>query len=495
MDFSNLSRSEKIHAIELIEEKKRLQQLVIAQTYFDMMYIWQLTFIKATATYYECCLCAANQIGKTFLGTLVDAVHLLGDYPEDWPGHKFDFPPTVWALGYSMEKTRDLIQTAIFGKLVNGNFQGGLVPAERIVSHESAPGTPNACRSVVVKHSSGDESVIQFWSYSQGQHAIMGDVVDWVHIDEEPKDQTIRPQVLTRTINGDKGKGGRVIYTFTPENGKTDLVLKFMDDPTKDQFFMKKGWKDAPHMDKEKQERVMAQYPKHQRKMRTEGEPMLGSGRIYDVSDDLVLCDPFIVPDHFWVLNAMDFGWDHPQAHIQMVWDKDLDIIYVVKAWKKRESSAATAWGAVKDWAEGVPTAWPPDGLQNEKGREDAVQQKLHYAKAGFKMLPGHACWPDTMDEMGDTKRGGSGVEQGVYEINERAGEGKFKIFSNLFELIDEFNQYHRTDDKIVKTKDDLLDAVRYSYMMRRFAVRVGMTSTKPVYRMPPPLRVMGTGR
>ena len=35
-------------------------------------------------------------------------------------------------------------------------------------------------------------------------------------------DQTIRPQVLTRTINGDRGKGGRGIYTFTPENGRTD---------------------------------------------------------------------------------------------------------------------------------------------------------------------------------------------------------------------------------------------------------------------------------
>src|SRR5690606_16736574 len=131
---------------------------------------------------------------------------------------------------------------------VGGKFECGLIPADKIVSWESATGTPNAMRTVRVKHASGGLSVCQFWSYSQGQHAIMGDVVDWVHIDEEPVDQKIRPQVLTRTVNGDKGRGGRIIYTFTPENGRTDLVVQFMDTPSPSQFFMMKGWSDAPHM-------------------------------------------------------------------------------------------------------------------------------------------------------------------------------------------------------------------------------------------------------
>lgn len=59
----------------------------------------------------------------------------------------------------------------------------------------------------------------------------MGDSVDWFHIDEEPKDPTIYPQVLTRTATGDRGRGGRGILTFTPENGRTDLVISFMDSP------------------------------------------------------------------------------------------------------------------------------------------------------------------------------------------------------------------------------------------------------------------------
>ena len=58
----------------------------------------------------------------------------------------------------------------------------------------------------------------------------------------------------------------------------------------------------------------------------------------------------------------MDFGWDHPQAQVQLWWDKDADTIYVSRVWKAKEKTAVQAWGAVKSWAHKVPTAWPHDG-------------------------------------------------------------------------------------------------------------------------------------
>ena len=130
-----------------------------------------------------------------------------------------------------MEKTRDLLQLPLFGRMEGGQFMGGLINQDKIVGYFSAQGTSGAMREVRVKHVSGSESIVQFWSYSQGQSAIMGDSVDWYHIDEEPKDRTIYPQVLTRTATGDKGRGGRGILTFTPENGRTELVVNFMDNP------------------------------------------------------------------------------------------------------------------------------------------------------------------------------------------------------------------------------------------------------------------------
>lgn len=458
-------QSTKAELLTLLEERQRRNKQRAVSLAFSRMYDWQREFTRRTAQFYECCLCAANQIGKTFTGTTIDAAHLTGDYPDDWDGHRFNFPPTLWLLGYSMEKARDLLQTALFGNFSAGRFSGGLVPAERVLSWESATGTPNAMRTVRVSHALGGVATVQFWSYSQGQHALMGDVVDWFHIDEEPKDQEIRPQVLTRTLNGDRGRGGRGIYTFTPENGRTELVTMFMDDPSNDQFFMQKGWSDAPHITPEKQERMLAQYPTHQREMRTKGTPMLGHGRVYDLSEDYVSCEAPDVQPHWYVIDGMDFGYDHPQAHIQLIEDRDNEMFYVTHAYKERLLSANDAWGAVRPWAEGIPTAWPHDGLQHEKARQDSVQLMRHYVNAGFDMLPEHATWPD----------GGISVETGLYEINDLMKKGKFKIVKTLRPVLDEFLQYHRgSNGKISKTMDDLMDGIRYAYMMRRYAVRVG---------------------
>ncbi len=466
----------------------------LATNQYKMFYDWQLEFCENTLNYYESCLCAANQIGKTYLGTTIDAFHLTGEYPKDYPGHRFSFAPHCWCLGYSMEKTRDLLQTALFGEFVGGEFTGGLVQKEKILSWESATGTSNAMRTVRVRHINGGTATLQFWSYSQGQHAIMGDVVDWVHIDEEPKDQKIRPQVLTRTINGDHGKGGRVIYTFTPENGRTELVIKFMDDPSSEQSFMQKGWIDAPHITDDKRERMLMQYPAHQRDMRTKGVPMLGHGRIYDLSEEFITCEPFDIPDHWFVVNGMDFGWDHPQAHIQLVEDRDTGNFYVTYAWKSSKVSANDAWGAVNRWNKGVPVAWPHDGLQHEKGRDDAVQQMKHYLNAGFKMMPTHATHPP-YNKNGKLTTGGNSVESGIYEIHDLMRKGQFKVFLGAREFFQEFNQYHRDEKgKIVKTMDDILDAVRYAYMMRRNSIRKG-DILKPINRSfrPQPLKRMGS--
>lgn len=225
----NLSREQKIELVKLLEEKKRREFVYRYRGYYETRYEWQRKFISATAEYRQCALIAANRVGKTDTATYIDAVHLLGEYPDGWTGHRFDHAPLMWCLGYSGEKCRDLLQAAIIGKKVNGEFTGGLIPPERIVSTEPMTGTPNAVRSAYIRHSSGDLSKIQFWSYTQGQHALMGDDIDWFHIDEEPEDPTIYPQVLTRTATGDRGNGGRGILTFTPENGRTELVIQLLD--------------------------------------------------------------------------------------------------------------------------------------------------------------------------------------------------------------------------------------------------------------------------
>lgn len=427
--------------------------------------------VPETGNYLACGVIHHN----TWTGTYVDAIHAMGDYPDDWTGHRFSEPPMIWVLGYSGDKLRDLLQNPIFGTLNDGTFSGGLIPVELIVDVIPS-GVPRLAKEVQVKHKSGGVSRVQFWSYSQGQHALMGDDVDWFHVDEEPKDQTIYPQVLIRTGTGDNGRGGRGILTFTPENGRTDLVIQFSDNPSPGQTIMTVGWDDAPHLDEKVKSDLLASFPAHQRDMRSKGIPMLGHGRIFDLAEEFITCDSFDLPPHWFVVDGQDFGWDHPQAHIQLAIDRDNDAIYVVRAWKASKTMPIVAWGAVKPWAEKVPVAWPADGLQTEKG--SAKQQKSYYVEAGFNMLPTHATWPD----------GSNGVEAGLMEIRDMMLQGKFKVFKGLREVFEEFLQYHRDDrGNIVKVKDDLWDAIRYAYMMRRFAIRRADVGKGPVVFTPLP--------
>ena len=459
--IAKLSRPEKERLFLLLKERERRKELVTIDRVFKSLYPWQIKFINSTLSARSCMLMAANRVGKTYTGCLVDAIHATGDYPDDWEGHKFEHAPLIWVLGYSGEKIRDLLQMPIVGTYSGGELTGGLIPKDRIDDALPMMGTPRCVREVRVKHKSGGISRVQFWSYTQGQHALMGDSVDFYHIDEEPKDSTIYPQVITRTATGDRGQGGRGILTFTPENGRTELVINFMDKPSPSQYLQRATWDDAEHLTEETKEALLSQFPPYQREMRSIGEPLLGVGRIFDLSLDDNFVSPFECPDHFFIINAMDFGWDHPQAHVQLWIDRDKDIIYVANAWKKSLTEPYVAWQSVKSWAERIPTAWPQDGLQREK--KTGIQQKEYFNEAGWTMIDEHTTWDS----------GGNSVEQGLTELYSRIKLGKLLFIKSagISELHEELLQYHRKENgDIAKVKDDLIDAMRYAYMMRRFA-------------------------
>ena len=83
-------------------------------------------------------------------------------------------------------------------------------------------------------------------------------------------------------------------------------------------------------------------------------------------------------------------------------------------------------------------------------------------------MLHEGACFSD----------GSVGVWSGITALLDYMNSGRLRIFSNLTELLEEVREYHTktTADGnavIVKVKDDLLDALRYAFMMRRHAIRI----------------------
>lgn len=81
------------------------------------------------------------------------------------------------------------------------------------------------------------------------------------------------------------------------------------------------------------------------------GIPVLGSGLIFPVTDDQITCKPIdYIPQHWPQLGAMDFGWEHPFAAVQLAWDRDADVVYVTKAYRMSRGTPVTHAGALRGW-------------------------------------------------------------------------------------------------------------------------------------------------
>ena len=52
------------------------------------------------------------------------------------------------------------------------------------------------------------------------------------------------------------------------------------------------GWQDVPHLSEEAKAGLAASYLPHERDARMKGIPSLGSGAIYPVPEEDVVCDP-----------------------------------------------------------------------------------------------------------------------------------------------------------------------------------------------------------
>lgn len=216
---------------------------------------------------------------------------------------------------------------------------------------------------------------------------------------------------------------------------------------------------DAEHYTQAERDTIIASYPAHEREARVKGIPSMGSGRIFPVVEEDITVTPFSIPEHWPQINAIDFGWDHPFAAINLAWDRDADCIYVCKEYAARESTPVVHAASVKPWGDWIPVAWPHDGLQHDKGSGEALRDQ--YAAQGLNMIAEKATFED----------GGNGVEAGLMDMLDRMNTGRWKVFSTCGGWLSEFRLYHRKDGKVVKLKDDRLSASRYGLMMIRHAV------------------------
>jgi phage terminase large subunit-like protein len=421
-------------------------------------YDYQIKFHNSNAT--QRLLMAGNRVGKSLSGAMEMAIHLTGKYPDWWEGRKFGRPIRAWAGGVSNETTRDVCQKELVGQPDDPSAKGtGSVPLDDIGETVRKAGVPNAMNSLVVRHITGGWSRLGFKAYEMGREKWMGEQVDVIWLDEEPP-ASIYSQALTRTAD----KGGSVYMTFTPEQGMTQIIAQFINDIKKGQELIQAGWDDAPHMTTEVRNQILQALPPHERKMREKGIPQLGSGLVFPIVEEEILCDPIDIPNHWPRLCGIDFGWDHPTACVWIAWDRDVDTVYVYDSYSMRQETIPIHASAINARGKWISVIWPQDGRQADKGSGKNLTEQ--YKKEGVNMC--HDWFTNPPQQGMKDGTGGNSVEAGIMEMLTRMQTKRLKIFKNQSKMLEELRMYHRKDGKIVPINDDLISAMRYCIMSLR---------------------------
>lgn len=435
--------------------EEALQRRRFRKLDFFIPYTKQRKFIALGKTMRERLLMAGNQVGKTEVGAAETAFHMTGLYPPDWEGRRWDRPTRGWIDGETSLLVRDVQQNKLMGPPGVPEAMGtGYIPKELIVDYSLARGVTDAYDTIQVRHKSGGISTATFKSYEQGRKKHQGEPVDWIWLDEEPPGD-IYSECLTRTT----ATGGMVFCTFTPLNGMSTVVVRYMNEKPDGSGMVLMTIDDAEHIPLAERAKIIAAYPAHERDARARGVPMLGSGRVYRNSEESI-AEAMMehIPPHWVKLWGVDFGIDHPFAAVLMAWDRDNDVIHILHTIRLTDTKPMEHAAAMRNVAAAVPVAWPHDGNNRDKGSLDPLASQ--YRSHALAMLPTHSTWPD----------GGYSREAAVAEIDERMVTGRFKVASHLSDWFEEYRLYHRKDGLIVRLRDDIMSATEKLVMMKRFA-------------------------
>ena len=442
---------------------------------------WQLRFHGDGKIYHVRMLSTGNQEGKTLIGGHEDAFHLTGRYPDWWNGIRYDRPVYLWACGVDNEKVRDSLQDLLVGDPDDPEaFGTGLIPADcldknRTVSKYQVAG---AFQRVYVKHVTGGWSKCDFKAYKQGKDAFMTKGVDIIHLDEEPPQEIFSSCVVRGVARPDRPT---IYITCTPEKGLTPLQMQFRNDLQPHQSYITSSWDDCPHLTPEIRAMILSSIPAHEREMRSKGIPVIGTGVVYPVPDDAITCDFFQIPDHFYLIAAMDCGgWNHPTAIVWLAHDRDNDILYVYDCYKEMKREPASHAMALKAGKKRyISVMWPHDGMKGDRktGTSLAQEYRENYECNMF--------WTWATNPPADGQKegeGGTSVNAGLVRIYNRMIEGRFKVFKHLAKWFNEKATYHTKDNKVVRFNEDLMSATRYGEMMIRFAEPMKVRHKEVIY-------------
>ena len=456
-DLDTLLEAEALH-----QKYNRIERLYRPGPFGIDKYLKHREMFAAGKRFRHRCFMGGNGTGKTYgLGGYEVACHATGIYPDWWTEEngflRYDHPVNIRACGDTRETVRDIIQAVLFGDFIKTGqeeFGTGMIPRHLLGTPKVVQNTNGSIDFCPVRHVSGDWSMIELRAYEQGRKAFQGTSRHFIWEDEEPP-----AAVHQENVQRGRGVDGRMLLTYTPLSGYTEVVNNFLsweeaNRKGASRYTVFCDWDDVPHLDEEWKRNTLAETPPHMRKARKSGIPAAGVGMVYPVEEEFIVIRPFEIPPHFRRVAGFDHGW-HNTAAVWIAYDKDEDVAYLYAEYKRGEipiESHATALRARGDW---VP--FIGDSSQRESDGKQIIDK---YKALGVDMkLPDKA------------------VDAGIQEVYSRLESGRLKVFSTCHKWLDEYRRY-RYNDKgaIVKEHDHLMDATRYALFSGLTKARVKPT-------------------
>lgn len=423
---------------------------------------------------HETLFAGPNQCGKTELMRYKAAMHLTGFYPEGYTGHRFEKPIVAAIGGETSQTTRDHLVNPILGP--PDDRGSGFIPVECLnlkdgIAKLSTAGVTGAIDYFMVKHHTNGEfdgwSKCYVFTYAKGWERLQGYTLDWIGIDEEPPGDVYN-ELKART----NFTMGYIDITMSPLKGDTELYVSFEENAGGTQNLITYTIDDATHLSPEQDAFIRNRWKGHpQEEARLYGRPCRGTGSIYPYPDEMIGCEPFVIPN-FW---PQIIGIDFPHgvgvfAAVKLAKDPENDVVYLTAEAKDENKELPIYANRVKAMGgDRIPVAWPHDGnRQNTDGSTMAVRYRQH--GLAFTRESAHYPTPD----------GGRtfAVMTVIEDLASRMADGRFRVFLSCPEFLKEKRLYRHKDGKVAPRQNDhLIDATHKAIMMLRHAKAPGMVN------------------